>query len=485
MDISLNTFKGIRILVIGDVMLDCYICGDVSRISPEAPVPVLSVTEKTTSLGGAANVAANLAGLGCSVALWGVTGKDGNADAVSSLLGRTGVESFLRTEGSRPTTTKTRVVSLGRQIVRFDEETAKPVDPELEDELFQTLEGHVAGADAVILSDYGKGVLAGALAPRVIGCAQKSGKPVFVDPKGADWERYRGASCVTPNEKEIFEVFSPGRERGLSLHGEAVRRKYSFGKLLVTRGARGMILFGGDGEYSVPAPKPREVFDVSGAGDTAVSVLAAAIAAGMPWPEAVFLANTAAGVVITRAGTSPIAAGELVAASKKYRGSKICTREEGGALAKLWRERGERVVFTNGCFDLLHPGHIQLLRSAASEGDRLIVGLNSDGSVKRLKGTGRPVLNQEDRASILSALDCVDMVIIFSEDTPLELLKALQPDVLVKGGDYVPETVVGRDLVESRRGRVVIVPLLEGKSTTSILRSLKGKGQGDAVIETD
>ena len=344
------------------------------------------MTEKTTSLGGAANVAANLAGLGCSVALWGVTGKDGNADAVSSLLGRTGVESFLRTEGSRPTTTKTRVVSLGRQIVRFDEETAKPVDPELEDELFQTLEGHVAGADAVILSDYGKGVLAGALAPRVIGCAQKSGKPVFVDPKGADWERYRGV-LRHPRRKEIFEVFSPGRERGLSLHGEAVRRNIHLERRVP--GSQGMILLAATAVLSTGA-KAREVFDVSGAGDTAVSVLAAAIAAGMPWPEAVFLANTAAGVVITRAGTSPIAAGELVAASKKYRGRKICTREEGGALAKLWRERGERVVFTNGCFDLLHPGHIQLLRSAASEGDRLIVGLNSDVSVKRLKGTGRP-----------------------------------------------------------------------------------------------
>lgn len=473
MDISLNTFKGIRTLVIGDVMLDCYICGDVSRISPEAPVPVLSVTEKTTFLGGAANVAANLAGLGCSVALWGVTGKDGNADAVSSLLDRAGIESFLRADGGRPTTTKTRVVSRGRQIVRFDEELIKPVNPVLEDRLFRVLERHIDGADVVILSDYGKGVLAGNLAPRVIERAGKSGRPVFVDPKGVNWGRYRGATCATPNEKEIFEVFSSAREHGLPFHGEAVRLEYSFEKLLITRGARGMVLLSADGEYAVPAPNPSEVFDVSGAGDTVISVLGASIGAGMPWLEAVRAANAAAGVVITRAGTAPISAGELVVATKNDRGSKVCTREEGAALSKLWRERGDRIVFTNGCFDLLHPGHIQLLRSAASEGDRLIVGLNSDVSVKRLKGTDRPVLSQEDRAAVLSALDCVDMVVIFGEDTPLKLLEAIKPHVLVKGGDYSPDTVIGRELVEGGGGRVVIVPLVRGKSTTGILKTIQ------------
>lgn len=473
MNISLNTFKGIRILVVGDVMLDRYICGDVYRISPEAPVPVLSVAEKTAVLGGAANVAANLAGLGCSVALWGVTGKDDHADVISSLIGKMEIENFLQADGSRPTTSKTRVVSQGRQIVRLDEELVKPVNPELEDAIFQTLEGHIAKADAVILSDYGKGVFSRDLASRVIGCARQSQKPVFVDPKGDDWERYRGASCVTPNEKEISGVFSSSKERGLSIHGEAVRLKYSFEKLLVTRGAKGMILFGEDGEYAVPAPKPREIFDVSGAGDTVVSILAAAIAAGMPWKDGVSLANTAAGVVITMAGTSPITAGELVAAAKNDRGSKICTLEEGAALANLWRSRGGRLVFTNGCFDLLHPGHIRLLRSAAAEGDRLIVGLNSDDSVKKLKGPGRPVLAQDDRAAVLSALDCVDMVVIFPEDTPLNLLQALNPQVLVKGGDYTPETVVGRDLVERNGGRVVIVPLVKGKSTTKILSKIE------------
>jgi len=474
MNISLESFRGIRILVVGDVMLDRYVHGDVARISPEAPVPVLSVRERADVPGGAANVAANLSGLGCSVALFGITGKDEQAHILDSMLEEMGVENCLVRDGSRPTTTKTRIVAGIQQIVRCDEESSFPAGPEIEDSLFLSLGSRIPEADAVVLSDYGKGFFRRDLARRVIDAAQEGGKPVFVDPKGEDWERYRGADCVTPNEKELFHVPGEGREKGLSGHGRTVRQSFGFRKLLVTRGSKGMILFGEEGEYSLPAPRVREVFDVSGAGDTVISVLAAAVSAGFSWREAMTLANTAAGIVITKSGTAPIAIEELVSAAKNGQGTNICSRDEAAALVKLWKARGQKVVFTNGCFDLLHPGHVLLLRQAAAEGDRLVVGLNSDESVKRLKGPDRPVLCQEDRAAILSALECVDMVVIFPEDTPLALIESLRPDVLVKGGDYTPESVVGRELVEANGGKVVIVPLLKGKSTTEIVKSLRG-----------
>ena len=474
MNISLESFRGIRVLVAGDVMLDRYVHGEATRISPEAPVPVLSVREKTDVPGGAANVAANLSGLGCSVVLFGIAGKDEQAHILGSMLEGMGVGNRLVYDGSRLTTTKTRIVSGIQQIVRCDEESSFPLGVEKEENVFLSLESRIPEADAVVLSDYGKGLFRGDLARHVIEAAHARGKTVFVDPKGEDWERYRGADCVTPNEKELFQVSGEDRGNGLSSRGRDVRGSFGFVKLLVTRGAKGMTLFGEEGEYSLPALRVREIFDVSGAGDTVISVVAAAISAGFSWREAMALANTAAGIVITKPGTAPIFIEELVSAAKNGQGTRICSRDETAALVKLWKSRGQKVVFTNGCFDLLHPGHVLLLRQAAAEGDRLVVGLNSDESVKRLKGSDRPVLCQEDRAAILSALDCVDMVVIFTEDTPLALIESLRPDVLVKGGDYTPDSVVGRELVEARGGRVVIVPLLKGKSATGIVESLRG-----------
>jgi len=474
MNISLDIFKGIRVLVVGDVMLDRYVRGEVSRISPEAPVPVLSVTERTDVPGGAANVAANLRGLGCSVALWGITGSDEQAGILCSLLEELRIENCLVCDRNRSTTLKTRLVAGSQQIVRYDEESSEPVSRELEDRLFLSLENRVPEADAVILSDYGKGLFSKGLPLRIIDVVHRRGGQVFIDPKGEDWERYRGADCVTPNERELFKVRGEYREKSLSLHGGNLRNSFAFRKLLVTRGAKGMCLFDEEGEHSLPAPRVRDVYDVSGAGDTVISVLAAAVSAGFPWRDAMALANTAAGVVITKSGTSPVSIEELGTAAKNGQGSKICSRDEAAALAKLWRSRGQKIVFTNGCFDLLHPGHVLLLRQAAAEGDRLVVGLNSDESVKRLKGPGRPVLCQDDRAAVLSALDCVDLVVVFPEETPLALIEFLRPDVLVKGGDYTPDTVVGREFVEGGGGRVVIVPLLQGKSTTGIVKSLRG-----------
>jgi len=331
-------------------------------------------------------------------------------------------------------------------------------------------------AKGVLLSDYGKGVLKGTLCKTAISGAFQRGLPVFVDPKGRDWERYRGATCVTPNEAEFFAVSGESTDEGMVFSRNAVeiKSRFEIKNLLVTRGAKGIAFFPERGDPCfAPAPRVREVYDVSGAGDTVVAVLAASVVSGFSWDYGVSLANRAAGVVITRRGTSPVSMEDLYAPAEED--AKICTWAEAERRVALWRKNGASVVFTNGCFDLLHPGHIKVLRQAAREGDRLVVGLNSDASVRRLKGPDRPVLPQADRASILAALDCVDLVVVFEEDTPENLIQVLLPSVLVKGGDYIPENVVGKKIVEEGGGRVVIVPLMEGKSTTNILRSLKKK----------
>lgn len=474
MTISPEIFRNLRILVVGDVMVDRYIIGDVSRISPEAPVPVLSVQGRKDVLGGAANVAANLTGLGCSVALWGVKGQDESAGVVEKLLGENGIENQLVETLDRPTTTKTRIVAGNQQIVRYDEENNSSIDSETERCLFSSFSGALSSARGVILSDYGKGVLKGSLCGALIQSALAEGIPVFVDPKGREWERYRGATCATPNESEFFAVSGESRKdrESFSRNARSVKEKFGFDNLLVTRGAKGMAFFPAAGdEYFLSATRVREVYDVSGAGDTVISVLAASVAAGLAWREAMFLANKAAGIVITRSGTSPISARDLFFAGEEDR--KVCSLADAVLRVENWKKDGASVVFTNGCFDLLHPGHVRLLRQASGEGDRLVVGLNSDESVQRLKGASRPVLTQSDRAAILAAIDCVDLVVIFEEDTPRNLIRALLPSVLVKGGDYTPENVVGREIVEENGGKVVLVPLLEGKSTTSILRSLE------------
>ena len=476
MTISAQTFHGRRMLVVGDIMLDRYIRGDVNRISPEAPVPVLAVKERKNVLGGAANVAANLAGLGCDVLLWGIAGEDNNADILAFLLREHHIQNRIVSTALRPTSTKTRITAGNHQIVRYDEEIIDPLPSNIEDDLFCSLSEEIEASHAVILSDYAKGVLQGKLCPRIINECISKGKPVFVDPKGHDWNRYRGATCVTPNEAELALISDNPRKSGVSIATNArnARARFSLRQLLVTLGANGMALFlENEEECVIPASRAREVFDVSGAGDTVVAVLAASIAAGATWKDATKLANQAAGIVVTRAGTSPITIEDMVSLSRCEEKSKTLSLEEATLSVETWKRNGESIVFTNGCFDLLHPGHIRLLQEAAKEGDRVVVGLNSDTSVKRLKGAERPLLTQDDRAAILSALECVDAVVIFEEDTPLNLIRTLQPSVLVKGGDYTPETVVGKDIVEAAGGKVVIVPLLEGKSTTGILQAIR------------
>ena len=475
---KLSSFAGVSVLIVGDVMLDYYQWCEVTRISPEAPVPVVRVKEKTSVLGGAANVAANLAGLGCKAVLLGTKGDDEAGRVLSNHLRLAGIEDNLLAEEHRPTTTKTRVLAQGQQLIRLDEEEVGALSGPVAKELFSRYKVLLPGNRAVILSDYGKGVLSGELCREMISFARENNVPVLVDPKGKDWDRYQNATCITPNEVELESVMNGNIacQQDLLQGARKIHDKFSLDYLLVTRGAKGMILVERETEPILLAAKPKEVFDVSGAGDTVIAVLAAGVAAGLNWVNAARLANAAAGVVVGKVGTHAIGMDELIVALRLDEiGSfhKIFNLDDAKMQVDSWRVPGERVVFTNGCFDLLHVGHIKLLHAAAKEGSKLVVGLNSDASVRRFKGNGRPILNQQDRASILAALECVDMVVIFDEDTPLNLIEVLRPDVLVKGADYTRENVVGHQLVESWGGEVVLVPLAAGSSTTNIVQLIK------------
>lgn len=474
----LSAFRDIDILVVGDVMLDHYLWCRANRISPEAPVPVVRVEEKTSVLGGAANVAANVAGLGCRVALLGTVGDDEAGRMLGSKLVEASIADHLLMDSCKPTTSKTRVLAQGQQLIRLDEEDPGPIADAIAQELMVSVEKLLAGKQAVICSDYGKGLLAGDICRDIIALCRRRQVPVLIDPKGKDWGRYRGATCVTPNEPELA-VMADGpisTEADLVREAVKVQKQFDLQHLLVTRGARGMMLIDNRSEAKVIAAKPREVFDVSGAGDTVIALLAAGVAAGFGWLKAAQIANAAAGVVVGKVGTHAINLDELqVALRLDEVGSlhKIHTLADAKMRVDSWRTAGETIVFTNGCFDLLHVGHVKLLQAAAREANRLVVGLNSDASVTRLKGPERPILNQHDRASILAALECVDMVTIFDEDTPLQLIESLRPDVLVKGADYSIDRVVGREVVEGFGGKVVLVPLAAGSSTTSIVQAIQ------------
>ncbi len=471
-------FFGCSIVVAGDVMLDIYHWGEVDRISPEAPVPVVRVRKKTYTLGGAGNVALNLAGLGCAVSLVGVRGDDIAGSMVSKLLAEKGIEDKVAVMPDFPTTTKTRVVGQGQQLLRLDEEVLQQLSADVEEKLLADFESLLGEAAAVILSDYNKGIFSGGLTEVFIARCAAAGVPLFVDPKGEDWSRYAHATCVTPNRREFQQVCrTASMDPALfEEQGRQLLQRFDLGYLLVTRGGAGMSLFGKDIATQHFPAEAREVFDVSGAGDTVVSVAAAAFGCGLAMEDSARLANHAAGIVVEKVGTSPVSLLELEAALRLKRsrqGDKLFDREEAVTLVRLWQKRGQRVVFTNGCFDLLHTGHVKLLHAAAKEGDKLVVGINSDESVQRLKGPGRPVLPEKERAAMLSAIGGVDMVVLFTEDTPRELIAAVKPEVLVKGGDYTPETVVGGDIVKEYGGRVCLVPLKEGFSTTNIINSVK------------
>jgi D-beta-D-heptose 7-phosphate kinase/D-beta-D-heptose 1-phosphate adenosyltransferase len=482
------SLKNTRILVVGDVMLDRYLWGDASRVSPEAPVPVVKVEKKTWFLGGAGNVATNLAALGCEAYLMGITGRDWAGGKLRELFSAAGISDATIEDSDRPTTTKTRVMARQQQMVRLDEEETRPLSPDLAERLLADAAAALPRSNAVILSDYGKGIFhSEAFTRKLIRICRDAGVPVFVDPKGNDWRRYAGATCITPNTLELEGVVGKRMADAAALESEAagLRDSLDLDWLLVTRGGKGMALFGRQTDPLFLTANAREVFDVSGAGDTVIAVLAATFATGMPFADAAEVSNTAAGIVVGKLGTHPILWEELARGLAVGNGvagpaSKVTALSSARVVLADWRRKGYTVVFTNGCFDLLHPGHVSLLHQARRLGHKLVVGLNTDASIRRLKGEKRPILPGEDRAAVLSGLADVDLIVFFDEDTPLNLIGALKPDILVKGADYTIETVVGREIVESYGGRVALVNLLEGHSTTRIERKLSEPSEGDS-----
>ena len=462
-----------HVLVVGDLMLDKYVWGDVERVSPEAPVPVLLTGHRSEQPGGAANVAMNLAGLGARVTVMGFGGGDDDQYALEALLRDSGVKSVIVTCPGMPTTSKLRVLAGHQQLLRIDSE-AKPGNTDLAAE---NLLGRVAmvlpEAAVIVLSDYAKGVVSERVCRTVIAEARRIGVPVVVDPKGQDFTRYRGATAICPNAKELAAATEPATDLNKLLSaGQAMVPVLDLEYMLVTLSEKGIAILRRDSRVHVPAAA-RQVYDVSGAGDTAVAVVAAALASGVAIETAARLANIAAGIVIGKVGTVPIQRGELLGALSEelQRGSedKVLPPELLLAQVANWRSRGLQVVFTNGCFDLLHIGHITLLERARRMGDRLIVAVNGDRSVRRLKGFERPLVQECDRARILAALAVVDAVVVFDESTPLRLIEALRPNVLVKGGDYTEDEVVGAAEVRGWGGRVELVPLVEGCSTTNLI----------------
>ena len=458
------------ILVIGDVMLDRFVDGKVSRLSPEAPVPVLEMARDSVMPGGAANVACNLAALGCDVRLLSVSGDDAAGRSLAQLLGTNlSIDFHQIIDTDRPTTTKTRFRADGQQVLRVDEEVTTPISEATAKQLLATFAEAVKSVEIVVLSDYAKGVVSPDVIQGLIALSNKAGKPVVTDPKLADFAIYSGSTMLTPNLGELQQAVEL-RGTGIDEIAEAAARlalEHNIKSILVTLSARGMLLVNEDGSWTHDPAKTLEVFDVSGAGDTVIAMVGAALAGELPPIEAVRLANIAAGVVVAKSGTAIASPGEIIAMA-----GAIPPKLNWDGLATIcdnWRRDGHRVGFANGCFDLLHPGHIHLLKTAAAACDRLVVGLNSDMSVRRLKGETRPLQNEDQRAAVLSQLPCVDAVAVFGEDTPLELIKTLQPDFIFKGGDYTPETVVGAEIAAARGGDVVIIPTLGSHSSSAMI----------------
>ena len=472
MKIQIPAFEQARVLVAGDVMLDRYWHGATSRISPEAPVPVVHVGQAEERAGGAANVALNIAALGAQARLLGMTGDDEEAAALEAMLAAAGIDCGFQKIAGIPTVTKLRVISRHQQLIRLDFEGGfAAVDAA---GLLETYRQGLVQCDVVVLSDYGKGTLA--QVEEMIALARAAGKPVLVDPKAQDFSRYDGATVITPNMAEFEQVAGSCRdEQELVEKGAALLQEHDLDALLVTRGERGMTLLRrGAPEFHLPA-QAREVFDVTGAGDTVISVLAAALAAGEDLPAATALANLAAGIVVGKLGTASVSVPELRRAAHLGQDAGFGEMNEAQLRVAVEdaRSHGERIVMTNGCFDILHAGHVAYLAAARHLGDRLVVAVNDDASVQRLKGRGRPVNPVDRRMAVLAALGSVDWVVPFSEDTPERLICEIQPDLLVKGGDYRPEEIAGYDCVKRRGGEVVVLGFEEGCSTSGIIDAIR------------
>ncbi|MCR5566925.1 MAG: D-glycero-beta-D-manno-heptose-7-phosphate kinase [Clostridiales bacterium] len=470
-----KAFDQLKMLVVGDLMIDIYLKGEVSRISPEAPVPVMLVKEQEYRLGGAGNVINNILALGGKVSCLSCIGSDGHGDWLKKQLNDKNVDTgYLFRTDDRPTITKTRVTAQNQQLLRYDEEVHEPVPQQV----YQAVSQHTAeimkGVDGVIISDYGKGMITADMARCVITQARKEHIPVFVDPKGTDYAKYAGATVCTPNFKEFSEAVGrkPGTEEEIMQDGIRLCEKNAFDYVLLTRSEKGMSLIDGKNRTKEDFPAvAKEVVDVTGAGDTSISMFSLAFTAGYPLPECCRLANIAASVVVSRFGAAAATIEEVRRNMDTDAGDskKIVSVEE----AIQWREKmkaqGKKVVFTNGCFDLVHAGHISSFRQARAFGDKLIVALNSDASVRRLKGPARPVVDQENRLRLLAAIELIDKLVLFEDDTPEDIIRAICPDVLVKGKDWEGKEVAGGRFVTAHGGELRFIDMEEGLSTTNLI----------------
>ena len=479
--VVLNEFRHKRILVVGDLMLDRYIRGSATRLSPEAPVPVLRSASRHDTLGGAANVALNVVSLGGKCDIAGFLGNDEPATRFRELCAGAGIgQSGLVSRDGEPTTVKTRILSGNHQLLRIDEEIVQERSEEAYSSLFAAIETGIKNArpDAIVVSDYAKGVVSGRLTALLMPLASKLGIPVYVDPKGTDYTKYQGAFLIKPNRIEMTEF---ARRWGWSMDdlpsaAQELRKAAGLEYVALTLSEHGMAVVSESGVKQIPA-QASEVFDVTGAGDTLMAGLVLATASALPVEDAATLANTAAAIAIAHVGSYAVRAGELMqglrAQSFGPMERKVYDLAELTWVADQWRVEGKRVVFTNGCFDIIHAGHTMLLQDARAMGDRLIVGLNSDESIRRLKGDGRPLTALPMRTAVLGAMQPVDAIVVFEEDTPLKVIEALKPDVLVKGGDYNRSTIVGSDIVEQYGGRVAVIPITLDLSTTKLAAALQ------------
>jgi len=473
---EVESFRGARVVCVGDVMLDRFVYGDVERVSPEAPIPVLHVRRETTVLGGAGNVLRNLLAYGAEVRFFSVVGNDAAGNELRELVHASGsANDGVVIEEGRRTTIKNRFVAASQQLLRADHETLISLGDLARGKLLGGIEEALQAADVLLLSDYGKGLLVGDMAKRILDLAKKAKVPVVIDPKGFDYDRYRGATLLTPNLRELHEatLLPVATDEEIVAAAEKLLKAVGVNAILVTRSAAGMTLVTKGKEALHLSARAREVFDVSGAGDTVLATLATALAGGASISDAAYLANVAAGIVVGKVGTAVVHPDDLVAGLHErdlLESADACVSlEQANDAVARWRRQGFRIGFTNGCFDLLHPGHVALLRQAKAACDRLIIGLNSDASVARLKGPERPVQAEMARATVLASIADVDIVVIFTEDTPVRLLKALRPDVLVKGADYREDEVVGGDFVKSYGGQILLAEIVPGQSTSATI----------------
>lgn len=466
-------FHNTKVYVIGDVILDEYFLGDVKRLSPEAPVPIVHVKSKTKTLGGAGNVALNLKSLGCTAKLFGIRGNDDGGKDLSDILQKNNIENFLYVDKSKPTTKKTRVIGHGQQLLRLDEEEPWEISERDSDTLYELFLKNIEEADAVILSDYNKGVLVGNLPQKIISVCRKNNIPVFVDPKRINWERYNGATGITPNLSEFEEITGVkvnNNEKLLINEANKLKRKHSIEWMVLTRGAEGICLFGENGVPSYYKATAREVFDVSGAGDTVIATLAACVASGIDFKNSTETANIAAGIVVGKIGSQPIQLRELEAELRMFElgvkgigNGKYLSVESAEVKSKSWQANGEKVIFSYGSFDILNSGHIHLFTQAKELGNKLIIAVRNDEAITKLKGDNFPLLKEQERIDVLSALSLIDVIILFDDDKLDEIVTYLKPDFVVKASDNKTDKLGISDIVESYGGIIQLIPFLNRK----------------------